>query len=126
MVSLLDPGGREYGPFFFLRVKATAKAVPVGASIVAKYGAAEVRVAQSRKVPIYLVAVECLSDEEENVYIVAVDALVAGGIAVVPRLHSVKEQRVRIAVYDEVHTYFQSNTNAFTSRLAREVPARKM
>lgn len=43
------------------------------------------------------------------------DALVAGGIAVVPRLHSVKDPHVRIAIYDEVHTYFQSNTNAFTS-----------
>lgn len=123
MVNLLDAKGFEYGPFFFMQVKTTESVAFGRYGIPARFSSAEVRAAQARKVPVYLVAVESLADESENVYALGIDSGLARGIAVVPRLFSLKQEETRIAIFDEVHAYFQFQAKAFQSRLTRTATA---
>lgn len=119
MVNLLDADGYEYGPFFFLQVK-TSGEVDGRKSIPARFSAKEVRRACARKVPVYLAAVGRLSDDFEDVYIIAVDASLQGGIRVVPKIFPLAMKETRLRIYDEVHAYFQSKASTFESLLTRK------
>lgn len=119
VVNLLDAKGSEYGPFFFMQVKTTESVTLGGSGIPARFSSAEVRAAQARKVPVYLVAVESLNDDAENVYVLGIDSSLSAGITVVPRLFSLKQHETRTTIYDEVHAYFQLHAQAFQSRLTR-------
>ena len=120
MVSLLDAKGAEYGPFFFLQVKATESVAREANGISVRFSAGEVKAAQARKVPVYLAGVESLSDDDENVGVMGIDVHLLHGVTVVPRLFSLQLQETRQVIYDEVHAYFQSEAKAFVSRLTRD------
>ncbi|GJI92739.1 hypothetical protein [Duganella hordei] len=123
IVNLLDGEGAEYGPFFFLQVKTTTKVPGQGRGISARFSAKEVRTACARKVPVYLVAVGCLSDDSEEIFAMAVDASLQGGVAVVPRIFSLSMKETRLRIYDEVHAYFQAEMPVFESQLTRKAYA---
>ena len=90
-----------------------------GSGIRAKFSAREVRLVQARKVPVYLAAVMSLSDGQEEIYVIGIDAAQRGGVSVVPRLFPLSEDEVRMAIYREVNAYFSSGLKPFESGLTR-------
>ncbi|NYE64141.1 hypothetical protein FHW58_005376 [Duganella sp. 1224] len=125
MVNLLDDSGSAYGPFFFLQVKATNKPSPPGQLIPARFTSDEVKRALARRCPVYLVAVACVDDDSEEVFVIAVETTLTGGVAGVPRLFSLSETGTRLQIYKEVQTHFGSKMASFESLLTRKAHAQK-
>jgi hypothetical protein len=120
MVNLLDANGSEYGPFFFLQVKTSAKQPSRKQGIPARFSANEVSRACARKVPVYLAAVGRLSDDLEDIFIIGVDASLQGGVRRVPKIFSLALKETRLTIHDEVHAYFQFNAPIFESQLTQK------
>lgn len=125
MVNLLDDTGSAYGPFFFVQVKTTETRLQPKRSIPARFSAQEVRVAQARKCPVYLVAVASIDDDSEAIFAIAVDASYTNGLAAVPQLFSLLSKEIRMQIYNEVHAYFTSAMPGFASHLTRQAAAQK-
>jgi hypothetical protein len=117
LVNLLDERGLEYGPFFFVQIKTTASLNTARHGIPVRLRASHVKLAKARKVPVYLLAVRSVDGSLEEVYAIAVDGSLTHGLAVVPRLFSLRSEETRLTIYNEVHQYFQSGLKSFTSNL---------
>jgi hypothetical protein len=117
LVELLDDDGKAYGPHFYLQVKTTASASIASQLVHARFSPDEVKRAQGRRVPVYLVAVECRHDDKEKTYIRAVDASLSAGVPGVHRRHSLKDRETRMQLYKEVDVYFNSLPLSFKSAL---------
>lgn len=125
IVQLLDDTEHPYGPYFFLQVKSTCDCHD-NASVSAPFSAEEVRRALGRRAPVYLVGVYIPEDgEPEEVFALAVDSNLTKGISVVPRHFSLREKDVRMAIFAEVHSYFESPGSSFSSKLSRATHAAK-
>ncbi|MRW94624.1 hypothetical protein GJ699_32120 [Duganella sp. FT80W] len=109
--------GVEYGPFFFVQVKSTAATAAKGNGVPVRLRPAEMRAIQARKVPSYLVGVRSAVANSEEVYAIAIDASLRNGIAVIPSVFSLRQEEIRLKIYDEVHAYFQSGVKTFRSQL---------
>jgi hypothetical protein len=120
IVNLVDSRGKEYGPFFFLQVRTTAAIALPRQGIRVNFNAHEVKLVQARKVPIYLAAVQDAEGSSAEAYIVGIDAAQRVGVRVVPRLFKLSDEAVRMAIYLEVHAYFESGMKSFVSRLTRK------
>jgi len=122
-VRLLDDTCSAYGPFFLLQVKTTERFLSSGRSIPARFSEEEVASAKASLVPVYLVGVECLDDDTEEVYAIAVDVSLDRGLAAVPKLFSLRKKEIRMMIYREVQDYFNSAPCDFRSALTREAYA---
>lgn len=117
IVHLLDSKGAPYGPYFFVQVKTTAASPTQGNLVPARFSAGEVEGARARGAPVYLIAVECLDEDSEEVYVLPIDESLPTGVSGVPRIYSLKDKETRLQIYREVHAYFESHPSGFRSAL---------
>lgn len=120
IVNLVDARGHEYGPFFFIQVRTTGRIARAGQGICANFSAHDVALAQARRVPVYLAAVLSTDNNSEEIYVLGIDSAQTGGVRFVPRLFALSDETVRMAIYHEVHAYFDSGVKKFVSRLTRK------
>lgn len=118
-VNLTNDKGDEFGPFFFLQVKASGIDF-LGASINADFSTEEVAKAQERKVPTYLVAVDVSDEETEVAFFTAVESNRKKGFAKVSRQHCLTSQSTRLDLWKEVSDFFDNKTHVFKSKFVRK------
>lgn len=115
MVNLLDGDEQETGEFFMIQVKSTKAAKSTG-SIPARFKAAEVSAAHSRKVPVYLVAVDDAPGRNREIFFIAIDKNRHAGVSLVPKLHDLNCDVTLESLRDEVRAHHASKLDNFVSK----------
>lgn len=102
LVHLLDQSGNRNGAFFFLQVKTTMKGPGANGHYAYAFSAVDVARAQALKTPFLVAIVDRSRNRQEKIYFMGVDAKRTRGISRIAPTYSLKMDRAKIALYDEV------------------------
>lgn len=117
LVYLLDAHAQRLGPFFFLQVKTTLKALDTTGTYSLRFSARAVARARAMKTPFFVGIVDRSATSREKIYVKGIDATNSKGIARLEPLHDLADDAVKISIYNEVSRVWALRNNPPLTRL---------